>query len=163
MQDVGLESIGSYHDLLEADVDEFTALFDTLLINLTAFFRDPAAWAFLESDVLPEIISRRGSDQPVRIWSAGCATGEEPYSLAMAVANLLGVPETARRVKIYATDIDLDALVTARAAVYPDKALGGRPRALPGALLPTRHPRQGPRDHPHPAALRGLRSPRPDP
>ncbi|MGO9855801.1 MAG: CheR family methyltransferase [Acidimicrobiales bacterium] len=127
MQDVGLESIGSYHDLLEADVDEFTALFDTLLINLTAFFRDPAAWAFLEADVLPEIISRRGSDLPVRIWSAGCATGEEPYSLAMAVANLLGVPETARRVKIYATDIDLDALGTARAAVYPDKALGDVP------------------------------------
>ena len=127
MQDVGLESIGAYHDLLEADVDEFTALFNTLLINLTAFFRDPAAWAFLESDVLPEIISRRGSDQPIRVWSAGCATGEEPYSLAMAMANLLGVPETARRVKIYATDIDLDALATARAAVYPDKAIGEVP------------------------------------
>ena len=127
MQDVGLESIGAYQDLLEADVDEFTALFNTLLINLTAFFRDPAAWAFLESDVLPEIISRRGPDQPVRFWSAGCATGEEPYSLAMATANLMGVPEMARRVKIYATDIDLDALVTARAAVYPDKALGDVP------------------------------------
>ena len=127
MRDVGLESIGAYHDLLEADVDEFTALFNTLLINLTAFFRDPAAWAFLESDVLPEIIARRGSDQPIRIWSAGCATGEEPYSLAMAMANLLGVPETARRVKIYATDIDLDALATARAAVYPDKAIDDVP------------------------------------
>ena len=127
MRDVGLESMSAYHDLLEADVDEFTALFNTLLINLTAFFRDPAAWAFLESDVLPEIIARRGADQPIRIWSAGCATGEEPYALAMAMANLLGIPDTARRVKIYATDIDLDALATARAAVYPDKALDDVP------------------------------------
>ena len=123
MLDVGLDSISEYQGLLEADVDEFTALFNTILINLTGFFRDPAAWTYLESEVLPEIIARREGDQPIRIWSAGCATGEEPYSLAIAMANRLGIPETARRVKIYATDIDLDALETARGAVYSDKGL----------------------------------------
>ena len=96
MLDVGLDSISEYQGLLEADVDEFTTLFNTILINLTGFFRDPAAWTYLESEVLPEIIARRQGDQPIRIWSAGCATGEEPYSLAMAMANRLGIPETAR-------------------------------------------------------------------
>jgi two-component system CheB/CheR fusion protein len=123
MLDVGLDSIGEYQGLLEADVDEFAALFNTILINLTGFFRDRAAWTYLESEVVPEIIARREGDQPIRVWSAGCATGEEPYSLAMAMANRLGISETARRVKIYATDIDLDALETARGAVYSDKGL----------------------------------------
>ncbi|HWF15680.1 MAG TPA: CheR family methyltransferase [Acidimicrobiales bacterium] len=123
MQDVGLSSIDEYQDLLEADVDEFSELFNTILINITGFFRDPAAWQYLEASVLPEIIARHAPDEPIRLWSAGCASGEEPYSLAMAMANLLGLPEVARRVKIYATDIDLDALETARAAVYPDKVL----------------------------------------
>jgi two-component system CheB/CheR fusion protein len=123
MQDLGLETIPEYQDVLEADVDEFSALFNTVLINLTAFFRDPAAWQYLEAAVLPEIVERHAPDEPIRLWSAGCASGEEPYSLAMAMANLLGLAEATRRVKIYATDIDLDALETARAAVYSDKAL----------------------------------------
>ncbi|HEY1650933.1 MAG TPA: CheR family methyltransferase [Acidimicrobiales bacterium] len=127
MQDLGLESIAAYHDVLEADVDEFAALFNTILINLTGFFRDPAAWEHLEAEVLPEIVARHAPDEPIRLWSAGCASGEEPYSLAMAMARLLGLPDAARRVKIYATDIDLDALETARAAVYTDKALGDVP------------------------------------
>jgi two-component system CheB/CheR fusion protein len=123
MQDLGLESIAAYQDVLEADVDEFDALFNTVLINVTGFFRDPAAWQYLEATVLPEIVQRHAPDELIRLWSAGCASGEEPYSLAIAMANLLGLPEAARRVKIYATDIDLEALEAGRAAVYPDKAL----------------------------------------
>jgi two-component system CheB/CheR fusion protein len=123
MQDLGVGSIAEYKDLLEADVDEFAALFNTILINLTGFFRDTAAWQYLEAAVLPEIVARHDAGQPIRVWSAGCASGEEPYSLAMALANLLGLAEAARRVKIYATDVDLDALDSARAAVYTDKVL----------------------------------------
>ncbi len=123
MQDLGLDSIAEYQDLLEADVDEFSALFNTVLINVTGFFRDPAAWQYLEAEVLPELVERHDPDELIRLWSAGCASGEEPYGLAMAMANLLGLPEATRRVKIYATDIDLDALETARTAVYSDKAL----------------------------------------
>jgi two-component system CheB/CheR fusion protein len=123
MQDLGIGSIVEYQDLLEAEVDEFAALFNAILINLTGFFRDTAAWKYLEEVVLPEIVERRAPAQPIRVWSAGCASGEEPYSLAMALANLLGLAEAARRVKIYATDIDLDALESARAAVYTEKVL----------------------------------------
>ena len=123
MQDLGLDSIPEYQDVLEADVDEFSALFNTVLINVTGFFRDPTAWQYLEATVLPDIVERHAPHESIRLWSAGCASGEEPYGLAMAMANLLGLPEAARRVKIYATDIDLDALEIARAAVYPDKAL----------------------------------------
>ena len=79
---------------------------------------------------MPEIISRHHDDQPIRLWSAGCASGEEPYTLAMVVANHLGVDETARRVKIYGTDIDLEALAQARAAVYSEKALHDVPEEL---------------------------------
>ena len=123
------------HDLLEVDVGEFTALFNTLLINLTGFFRDPAAWRYLERGVIPEILSRRDDDQLIRLWSAGCATGEEAYTLAMIVANHLGPQETARRVKIYATDVDLDALTQARAAIYSEKTLHDVPEDVRDAYF----------------------------
>jgi two-component system CheB/CheR fusion protein len=86
MHEVRTESLTDYRDLLEADVDEFTYLFNTILINLTGFFRDPPAWRYLQAEVLPDIVARRGMAQPIRIWSAGCATGEEPYTIAMLLA-----------------------------------------------------------------------------
>src|SRR5271168_4537418 len=97
-RELGFDSLAAYRDVLEADVDEFTKLFNTVLINLTGFFRDPAAWRYLEREVVPEILSRRDDDQLIRLWSAGCATGEEAYTLAMVLANHLGVEQTARRV-----------------------------------------------------------------
>ncbi len=129
-RELGFDSLAGYRDVLEADVDEFTALFNSILINLTGFFRDPAAWRYLEDEIVPEILSRHHDDQPIRLWSAGCATGEEPYTLAMVVANHLGAEETARRVKIYATDIDLEALAQARTAVYSEKSLHDVPEEL---------------------------------
>ena len=130
VRELGLANLAAYRAVLEADVGEFTALFNTLLINLTGFFRDPAAWHYLEREVVPEILSRRDDDQLIRLWSAGCATGEEAFTLAMIMANHLGPQETARRVKIYATDIDLDALTQARAAVYSEKSLHDVPEDL---------------------------------
>ena len=135
VRELGFENLAGYRDLLEADVGEFTALFNTLLINLTGFFRDPAAWRYLEREVVPEILSRRDDDQLIRLWSAGCATGEEAYTLAMIVANHLGLQETARRVKIYATDIDLDALTQARAAIYNEKSLHDVPEDVRDAYF----------------------------
>jgi two-component system CheB/CheR fusion protein len=120
--ELGFESLSEYRDVLEADVDEFTKLFNTVLINLTGFFRDPAAWEYLEREVIPGIISRH-ADDPIRLWCAGCATGEEAYTLAMVMANQMGIREAAHRVKIYATDIDLEALTQARAAIYSEKSL----------------------------------------
>jgi two-component system CheB/CheR fusion protein len=129
MQELGYPSVARYRDLLEADVDEFTALFNTILINLTGFFRDPGAWNYLESTVIPEIVSRHDEDDPIRVWSTGCATGEEPYTLAMVFANVLGISDATRRVKIYATDIDLDALAQARTGVYAEKSIADVPEA----------------------------------
>jgi two-component system CheB/CheR fusion protein len=121
MAQVNAESYVEYLDMLQANTDEFVALFNTILINVTGFFRDPEAWEFLQSEIVPSLLAERGPDEPVRVWSAGCATGEEAYSLAIVMAEALGADEFRRRVKIYATDVDEDALDHARHALYTEK------------------------------------------
>ena len=123
METVACESYGDYLDFLEVHPDEFEHLFDTLLINVTSFFRDAAAWQVMREKVLPELLERRDDGEPIRVWCAGCASGQEAYSIAMALADLLGREEYRRRVKIYGTDIDEEALSYARAAVYTAKEL----------------------------------------
>ena len=115
MEQVGVDGFAAYHALLEADPREFGALLNTVLINVTSFFRDPHAWEAIKQNVLPKLLVPVLRGQ-VRIWSVGCASGEEPYSLAMLFAEALGTTEFARRVKIYATDLDEAALDTARHA-----------------------------------------------
>ena len=77
--------------------------------------------------MLPELLADKAADEPVRVWSAGCATGQEAYTCAMVLAELLGVDAYRERVKIYATDIDEDALAQARLAVYSAKEMESRP------------------------------------
>src|SRR4026207_1310608 len=89
MQLVNVESFPDYIDYLEVHPEEFTALFNTILINVTSFFRDESSWKFLAESVLPDLVRLKKADAPIRIWSAGCASGEEPYSLAMLVAEAL--------------------------------------------------------------------------
>jgi two-component system CheB/CheR fusion protein len=132
MNAVGVETFPEYLDLLQVDPGEFNALFDSILINVTGFFRDPPAWELLLSDVLPGLLAAKDPSGPIRIWSAGCATGEEAYTLAIALAEILGVDETRRRVKIYGTDVDEEALAVARHATYTPKALSGVPEPLLG-------------------------------
>ncbi len=126
MQQVSVGSYDDYHDYLQVHPDEFTALFNTILINVTSFFRDEEAWDHLITSVLPGLLENLG-DQPIRVWSAGCATGQEAYSLAMALAEELGLATFRERVKIYATDVDEDALAIARQATYAEKELRGLP------------------------------------
>ena len=130
MKAVGAESFREYIDLLQVDPGEFTALFDTLLINVTGFLRDPAAWAYLSSDVLPRLVAGKAQPDPIRVWSAGCATGEEAYTLAIVLAEILGAEEMRERVKIYGTDIDEGALTVARHATYSPEALSALPEHL---------------------------------
>lgn len=118
MDQVGVPDYAEYLDYLELHAEEFTALFNTILINVTGFFRDADAWAHLQEDVLPAVLAARGATGPLRVWSAGCASGEEAYSLAMVLAEMLGVAEFRERVKIYATDVDEEALAHARQAGY---------------------------------------------
>jgi two-component system, chemotaxis family, CheB/CheR fusion protein len=121
MQTVSIGEYAEYIDYLEVHPDEFVALFNTVLINVTAFFRDQNAWDYLAETVIPELVTRREPQQPIRVWSAGCATGEEAYTLAMVFSEILGPDEFRDRVKIYATDVDEEALSKARSAVYTDR------------------------------------------
>src|SRR5919107_4684575 len=130
MAQVGVNTYTDYLDYLELHADEFTALFNSILINVTAFFRDPEAWEFLRSDVLPRLIASKGPTQPIRIWSAGCASGEEAYTLAMALTEMLGPAEVRERVKIYATDVDEEALAHARHGSYSEREIRGVPPEL---------------------------------
>jgi two-component system CheB/CheR fusion protein len=130
MQAAGIDDYRAYRDHLEVDPAEFARLFDTLLINVTSFFRDPQAWAVVRTRALPRLLEDADPDVPLRVWSAACATGEEPYSWAVLLAEALGPEAFARRVKIYATDIDENALATARAGRYPAAALADVDPAL---------------------------------
>jgi two-component system CheB/CheR fusion protein len=118
MAEVGVESFDGYIEYLELHGEEFAHLFNTLLINVTGFFRDPQAWEYLAEEVLPQMIASRPADSPLRVWSAGCASGEEPYTVAMVLARVLGDDAFRDRVKIYATDIDEEALDFARLGAY---------------------------------------------
>jgi two-component system CheB/CheR fusion protein len=130
MAEVGCETYSEYEDYLEVHPDEFNIFFNNILINVTSFFRDPAAWEFIADEIVPRIISGKDPSEPIRVWSAGCASGEEAYTLAMILGQTLGVDGFRSRVKVYATDIDEDALMQARAAVYGPKALEAVPDAL---------------------------------
>ncbi|HEX6497843.1 MAG TPA: CheR family methyltransferase [Micromonosporaceae bacterium] len=130
MAEVGISDHADYLDYLQVHPNEFVALFNTILINVTGFFRDPEAWDALATQVLPGILARRETDAPIRMWSAGCASGEEAYSLAITAAEAMGVERFRRRVKIYATDVDEDALTKARHAVYDERDLRGLPPEL---------------------------------
>ncbi|HEU4977302.1 MAG TPA: CheR family methyltransferase [Solirubrobacteraceae bacterium] len=127
MAAVGAATYQDYLNRLEVDPAEFAHLFDTILINVTSFFRDTQAWEHLANDIVPPLLEAIGPDAPVRVWCAGCASGQEPYTLAMVLADALGDEAYVERVKIYATDIDEDALNTARHGVYTGKQVEGVP------------------------------------
>src|SRR5215813_7851005 len=123
MHEAGAADYVDYRDRLESSAEEFGLLFNTILINVTGFFRDTETWTFLQREVMPELLAGIDREREIRVWSAGCASGEEAYSLAMAFSEALGVEETAKRVKIYGTDVDEDALRDARVGLYSAKAL----------------------------------------
>jgi two-component system CheB/CheR fusion protein len=127
---VGCPAYADYIDLLEARPDEFEALFNTILINVTHFFRDAANWEFLANSVVPAILERHTADSPIRVWSAGCSSGEEAYTLAMVFAEALGPDAFQRDVKVYATDLDEDALAKARRGTYSEREAADVPRPL---------------------------------
>jgi two-component system CheB/CheR fusion protein len=121
MQMVSVDTFTDYQDYLEVHPDEFTFLFNTILINVTSFFRDEQAWNYIASDVIPRIIAAKQPNDPIRIWSAGSASGEEAYTVAMLLAEQLGTERFRERVKIYASDVDEEALDQARQATYSER------------------------------------------
>lgn len=117
----GASTFAKYIGYLRNNPGEFQNLLNDLTINYTMFFRDFDVYSYLQKTLLPKILF---SSSHVRIWSAGCATGEEPYSLAILVHKVLGQAVNSHSVTIYASDIDKEALAKAKAGVYLQKQLG---------------------------------------
>ena len=133
---LGLSTYPEYLDYLQVHPDEFGTLFNTILINVTSFFRDGDTWEYLRDEVVPELLRAKGPSAPIRVWSAGCSSGEEPATVAMLLAKALGADEFRDRVKIYATDVDEDALATARAGVYTQRDVEAVPEEYRSYLDP---------------------------
>ena len=111
--------VGRYIELLQTEPAELRGLFQDLLIHVTRFFREPESFTALAEEVFPALLEGRGAEQPIRVWVCGCATGEEPYSLAMALVEFLQQEQSDIPVQIFATDVSESAIEHARAGVYP--------------------------------------------
>ena len=118
-------SLSAYADSLEKDRGAVETLYQDLLIGVTSFFREPARFEALKSVVFPAIVQNRTGKDNLRIWVAGCSTGEEVYSLAIALLEFLDGRQDMPRIAIYGTDINEQSLTKARAASYPQLALDG--------------------------------------
>ena len=119
------ESLAAYLELLDTDPGEATLLFRDLLIKVTSFFRDAAAFEALEKLVIPRLFEGRDASDAVRVWVPGCATGEEVYSLGVLLREHMATLREPPRVTIFATDIDEKTLAVARAGRYPEALLTG--------------------------------------
>ena len=152
MQAVEAADLVDYVDYLEVHPGEFTFLFNIILINVTEFFRDAPAWQFLAAEVIPRIIGGKDASDSIRVWSAGYASGEEADSVAMLFAEALGIEQLRSRVKIYATDVDDDALNAARLGTYSNKAFEN----VPGPLVEKYFDQEGDRYSFHKEARRAV-------
>ncbi len=130
MHALDVKTFDAYLDYLQVRPDEFLPLFNTILINVTSFFRDADVWQTFRAIVLPTLNGGPQRRDPVRIWSAGCAAGQEAYSAAIMLAEELGMEGFHDRVKIYATDVDEEALAEARQATYTSRQIGDIPEEL---------------------------------
>jgi two-component system, chemotaxis family, CheB/CheR fusion protein len=120
MQVLQVPSVVGYVARLRNDPKEADLLFRDLLIGVTHFFRDPAAFEVLARDVIPRIVDHAGADGAIRVWTPGCATGEEAYSVAILLKEEMNRKDVRPRVQIFAGDIDDEALDMARAGRYPE-------------------------------------------
>jgi two-component system CheB/CheR fusion protein len=120
MQVTQTTKLERYADRLEEDPDEVHALFRDLLIGVTDFFRDVDAFRALETQVVPKLFEGKGAGDEVRVWIAGCATGEEAYSIAILLREQTEIMQAPPKVQVFATDIDETAMTVARTARYPD-------------------------------------------
>jgi chemotaxis protein methyltransferase CheR len=131
MRACGVHSYAEYQDLLDRSPAEYERLKDAITINVTQFYRNADTWNLLRASLLHEVCSRDRTE--IRAWSAGCASGEEPYTLAMLIADYLdrqGSPDRLDLLSIDATDIDRDCLQRAQAARYRRESLADFPAGL---------------------------------
>ncbi|MGZ4980266.1 MAG: chemotaxis protein CheB [Methylobacter sp.] len=119
MSQNGIQDTETYARYLKEQSSEVTSLFKELLINVTSFFRDPEAFVVLKEEILPALLADRPIENVFRIWVAGCATGEEAYSIAMVLRELMDENRQELKVQIYSTDLSEDTINIARAGFYP--------------------------------------------
>jgi two-component system CheB/CheR fusion protein len=127
MQVLQMDAVKDYIARLRKDPVEIEALFRDLLIGVTEFFRDPAAFEALKTKALPALLAEKGAADTLRVWVPGCSTGEEAYSMAIAICEVIGDRRSAPKVQIFATDIDDRAIATARAGRYTGPLVGLTP------------------------------------
>jgi two-component system, chemotaxis family, CheB/CheR fusion protein len=113
------ETVNEYLDYIRENPNELELLYSDMLIRVTGFFRDLDVFEMLKSEIIPELLARRESNAPLRVWVPGCATGEEVYSLAIAFLEIAGECP----VQIFGTDISETVIDRARAGIYPDSAV----------------------------------------
>ncbi len=114
------DNMKRYLELLRGDADELELLAKDLLINVTSFFRDPKIFDELAEKIVPDLIRDRAPDQPLRIWVAGCSTGEEAYSIAIVFREQIAAAKLNIKLQVFASDIDPDAVASAREGLYPE-------------------------------------------
>jgi two-component system, chemotaxis family, CheB/CheR fusion protein len=123
MKDRKCRDLTAYMRLLDAEPEEIDRLVSSLLIKVSSFFRDGDPWELLRSKILPQMIAGKKPGEELRIWCAGCATGEEAYSAAMVVADVLGAAFATFPVKVFGTDVDQQAIGFARRGIYTREAV----------------------------------------
>ena len=120
MAAIDIDDMDQYLELLRDDAGEVDQLAKDLLINVTSFFRDPQVFDLLAKTIIPDLVRSHSSDRPLRIWIAGCSTGEETYSLAMLFLEAIAAAQRNVKLQVLASDIDSDAIASAREGLYPD-------------------------------------------
>ena len=116
-----VSSYDAYVELIKKDKEKFEQFVNFLTINVSEFYRNPEQWKLLENDIIPELIHKFGKN--IKIWSAACSTGDEPYSLVRAFSRHLPL----NQIKVIATDLDKQVLDTARMGLYNEKSISGVP------------------------------------
>jgi two-component system CheB/CheR fusion protein len=130
MQLLNIQSLEKYTERLGEDRDESVLLFRDLLIGVTSFFRDAETFGVLERDILPKLFAGKTERDALRVWVAGCATGEEAYSIAILLRQHAATLDAPPEIQVFATDIDEMAIAAARAGRYPATLLNGMPPEL---------------------------------
>ena len=120
MAAIETDDMDRYLEILRSDARELDLLAKDLLINVTSFFRDPKVFDLLAEKIVPDLVRSQPPDQPLRIWIAGCSTGEETYSLAMLFREQIAAAKRNIKLQVFASDVDPDAVASAREGLYPE-------------------------------------------
>ena len=115
-----IDKIDEYVKFVQSNSSEAKALYQDMLINVTSFFRNPQLFEALKDLVFPRILKSKAADQPIRIWTPGCASGEETYSLAIALLEFLGSRASRVPIQLFGTDVSEPGIIKARSALYPE-------------------------------------------